>query len=204
MRALILVDIQSDFMPDGALPVTDAYDVIGVANTLVTQFDLVVATQDWHPPDHESFASNHRGREPGEVIDLHGLDQVLWPDHCVQHTEGAEFVATLDTDRIDHVFRKGTAPEIDSYSGFFDNGHRKATGLGEFLRSRGVDAVVVAGVATDYCVKFTVLDALREGFDTTVVVDGCRGVNREPGDVERALEAMREAGARLATSPEIP
>jgi nicotinamidase/pyrazinamidase len=200
MNALILVDIQNDFVPGGALAVAEGDAVVPVANALARSgdFDLVVATQDWHPAGHESFAAAHEGREPGQVIDLHGLEQVLWPVHCVQGTPGAEFVDALDTDAIDAVFQKGTDPTIDSYSGFYDNGRRKATGLGEWLRERGVTAVTVCGLATDYCVKFTALDALSEGFATTVVTEGCRGVNLSPGDAERALGELEEAGAVLA------
>ncbi len=199
MKALILVDIQNDFVPGGALAVSEGDAVVPVANALARSgdFDLVVATQDWHPAGHESFASAHDGHEAGQVIDLHGLDQVLWPVHCVQGTPGAEFVDALDTDAIDAVFQKGTDPTIDSYSGFFDNGRRKATGLGEWLRERGVTAVTVVGLATDYCVKFTALDAISEGFATTVVTEACRGVNLSPGDSERALEELAEAGAVL-------
>lgn len=202
-RALILVDIQNDFMPDGALPVPDGYAVIPVANALQEKFDLVVATQDWHPPDHGSFASNHEGQQPGQIIDLAGLEQILWPDHCVQTTEGAAFVETLHTDTVADVFRKGTDPEIDSYSGFYDNGHRKSTGLDAYLRERGVDTVYIAGVATDYCVKYTALDALREGFATYVVRDGCRAVNLEPDDAERAFEEMKRAGAHVVDSSDV-
>lgn len=202
MRALILVDIQNDFMPDGALPVPGGYDVVPVANALAERFELVVATQDWHPPNHGSFASNH-GKTPGEMAELDGLAQIMWPDHCVQNTPGADFVEDLELSLVDEVFQKGTDPEIDSYSGFFDNGHRKATGLAEFLRKRGVSEVVVAGVATDYCVKFTVLDAIEEGFAVSVVTDGCRGVNLAEGDVKRALKEMRDAGAALVTSAEV-
>ena len=199
MKALILVDIQNDFVPGGALAVSEGDAVVPVANALARSgdFDLVVATQDWHPAGHESFAAAHEGHEPGQVIDLHGLDQVLWPVHCVQGTPGAEFVDALDTEAIDAVFQKGTDPTIDSYSGFYDNGRRKATGLGEWLSERGVTAVTVVGLATDYCVKFTALDAISEGFATTVVTAACRGVNLSPGDSERALEELREAGAVL-------
>lgn len=202
-KALVLVDIQNDFMPTGALPVAEGDAVIPVANELIPRFDVVVATQDWHPSDHGSFASQHEGRSPGEVIDLHGLDQVLWPDHCVQNTDGAEFVEGLNTDAITKVFPKGTDVEVDSYSGFFDNGHRHDTGMAAWLRERGVDELYVLGVATDYCVKFTVLDALSEGFTTKLVIDGCRGVNMNEGDVERAIEAMRDAGAELVQSTEL-
>lgn len=206
MKALLLVDIQNDFLPTGALPVRDGDAVIAVANRLAQSgaFDLVVATQDWHPPGHLSFAANHPGRAPGEVIDLDGLPQVLWPVHCVAETSGAAFAPGLDTSRLTRVFQKGTDPRIDSYSGFFDNGHRKATGLGGFLRERGVGEVVLLGLATDYCVKFTALDALQLGFATTVVADGCRGVDLQPGDSERALADLRAAGARITPSDRLP
>ena len=195
--ALIWVDLQVDFMPTGMLPVADADAVIPLANAYARDYHTVVATQDWHPADHGSFAANHLWRKPGQVIDLHGLPQVLWPIHCVQGTWGAEFVAGLETDRITKVFQKGTDPSIDSYSGFYDNGHRKSTGMAEWLRARGVDTLHVCGVATDYCVKFTVLDGLKEGFATTLLADACRGVNLQEGDVTAAIETMRGAGAAI-------
>ncbi len=198
MHALIVVDLQNDFMDDGALPVPGAYDVIPVANAAMERFHLVVATQDWHAPDHGSFAANHEGKEPGEVIDLHGLDQVLWPVHCVEDEDGSQFVNGLRRDRFTAVFRKGTDPEVDSYSGFYDNGKRKSTGLADWLRRHGVSAVSVLGVATDYCVKFTALDAVAEGFPTTLLTEGCAGVNLQAGDVERAIEEMRAAGVVIA------
>jgi nicotinamidase/pyrazinamidase len=203
MRALILVDLQNDFMPDGSLPVREAYDIIPIANDLQEQFPLVVATQDWHPPDHGSLASNHDAHTVGEVVELHGLQQILWPDHCVQQTAGAAFVETLDLSGVDEVFKKGTDPRFDSYSGFFDNGHRVATGLHTFLEQREVEEVFIAGVATDYCVKYTVLDACRLGFDTHVVIDGCRGVELQAGDVDQAVDEMRDAGATIITSDEV-
>ncbi|MHC5003715.1 MAG: bifunctional nicotinamidase/pyrazinamidase [Planctomycetota bacterium] len=196
--ALIVVDIQNDFLPQGALAVPDGDAVIPVANRLLAARDLVVATKDWHPPDHESFASQHPGHAVGDVIDLHGLDQILWPDHCVQGTPGAEFAPGLETSRFAAVFHKGTDRTIDSYSCFYDNAHRRSTGLGEWLRGRGVKAVEIVGLATDYCVKFSVLDARRLGLETTVVRAGVRAVNLAPGDDERAFAAMREAGAIIA------
>ncbi len=202
MRALILVDIQNDFLPGGALAVTDGDAVIAVANALAPAFSLVVATQDWHPAGHESFASQHADRSPGEVIDLHGLPQVLWPDHCVQGSSGAEFAAAL-TVTPDAVFQKGTDQRVDSYSGFFDNGRRHATGLAEFLRGKGVDSVFVMGLATDYCVRFTALDAASCGFDTTLVEDGCRGVELSAGDVQAAVDEMRAAGIAIVTSAQV-
>jgi nicotinamidase/pyrazinamidase len=200
MKALILVDLQNDFLPTGALPVPEGDAVIPVANALLPSFDVVVATQDWHPAEHGSFAANHAGRQPGEMAELAGLPQVLWPAHCVQNTLGAAFAPGLDTARITHVIRKGTDPEIDSYSGFFDNGGRKATGLGDLLHELGVDEVHILGLATDYCVKFTALDAVRLGFTTYLIVEGCRGVNLQPGDVEQALTELQQAGVILIYS----
>ena len=195
--ALLLIDLQNDFCPGGALAVADGDAVIPVANDLLGSYPLVVATQDWHPAGHRSFASQHPGREPGEVIDLDGLDQVLWPDHCVQGTEGAAFVAGLDEAATRRVVQKGTDPAIDSYSGFFDNARRKATALESVLREEGVDAVHVMGLATDYCVLFTVLDAIDLGFETTLITAGCRAVELEAGDGERAIARMAEAGATI-------
>lgn len=200
---LLLVDIQNDFIPGGALPAKGGDEVVPIANRLSPHFDLVVATQDWHPQNHLSFASNHPGRSPGEIIELSGLEQVLWPDHCVQGSEGAKFHPDLATDRIDHVVRKGEDPEIDSYSGFFDNGHLKATGLEKYLRSREVNRVYICGLATDYCVKYTAVDAAELGFDTTVITDACRGVELEPGDIDEAFEEMKRAGVKLATSEDL-
>ncbi len=203
MKALILVDLQNDFVPGGALPVPEGDQVVPVANRLMLRFDLVVATQDWHPPNHGSFASQHLGRRVGDQIELNGLPQILWPDHCVQNTPGAAFVHSLNTARIAQVFRKGTDAGIDSYSGFFENGRRKATGLGGFLRQRGVTEVHIAGLATDYCVKFTALDARRLGFNTRLILEGVRGVELRPGDCQRALEEMARAGAGLVHEHEI-
>lgn len=203
MRALILVDIQNDFLPGGALAVPEGDRVIAAANGLMPMFSLVVATQDWHPPDHKSFASNHPGRSPGEVITLGGAAQVLWPAHCVQGTPGAEFAAELLREPVTQIFLKGTDAEVDSYSGFFDNGRRGSTGLGDFLLGRGVTSVAVVGLATDYCVKFTALDALSLGLHTTVIEDACRGVELARGDVERALAEIRAAGGEIQSSRDL-
>lgn len=199
-RALVLVDLQYDFCPGGALAVAHGDETIAVANRLIPKFQTVVATQDWHPPDHGSFAINHPGKQPYEIIDLNGLPQVLWPPHCVQGTRGAELHEALDRAAITCVFRKGTDPAIDSYSGFFDNGHRKSTGLGDWLKARGIDELFVLGLATDYCVKFTSLDARNLGFAVTLVEDGCRGVELNPGDSARAIAQMREAGCTVTDS----
>ncbi|HYM60024.1 MAG TPA: bifunctional nicotinamidase/pyrazinamidase [Thermoanaerobaculia bacterium] len=198
--ALVLVDLQYDFMPGGALAVSVGDRVVPVANELSAHFDLVVATQDWHPRDHGSFASNHAGKKPGDMIELGGVPQVLWPDHCVQGSPGAELHRDFDRRRVKQIFRKGTDREIDSYSGFYDNGHRKATGMGEFLKSEGVTDVYIAGLATDYCVKFTALDGIRLGFRVHVIEDGCRGVNLSPGDSVRAIEELRGAGVEILQS----
>ncbi|HUJ61702.1 MAG TPA: bifunctional nicotinamidase/pyrazinamidase [Kofleriaceae bacterium] len=203
MRALILVDLQYDFMPGGALAVPRGDETIAIANRLLPHFSLVAATQDWHPRDHKSFAANHPGRQPYEMIDLHGILQVLWPVHCVQNTHGAELHAGIDRSRVTEVFHKGTDPELDSYSGFFDNDKRKATGLGEWLRERWISRVYVMGLATDYCVKATALDARGLGFDVWLIEDGCRGVELKPGDADRAINEMRGAGVAVVESGSI-
>ena len=178
LRALILVDLQNDFCPGGALAVSQGDRVVPVANRLLEAavFELVVATQDWHPRHHGSFAVNHSGRSVGETIDLEGLEQILWPVHCVQGTPGAELVSTLKTRFVEKTFHKGTDPRIDSYSTFFDNAKRRSTGLESFLRGHGVESVYLLGLATDYCVKYSALDGARLGFQTRVVTDGCRGL----------------------------
>jgi nicotinamidase/pyrazinamidase len=203
MNTLILVDIQNDFIPGGALPVPEGDQIVPLVNRIQPCFDLIVATQDWHPANHGSFAANHPGRKPGELIDLNGLTQILWPTHCVQGTPGADFVQELQQDHWDRVFHKGTDPQTDSYSGFFDNGRRQSTGLGDYLRQKNVTDVYVTGLATDYCVKFTVLDALKLGFKTHLVEDACRGVNLQPEDVRNAMESMKAAGAKIIAANQI-
>lgn len=198
MKALLLVDLQNDFLPGGNLAIPNGNEVIPIINEIIHYpFELVIATKDWHSPDHGSFASNHEGKYPGDHINLAGLDQILWPVHCVQGTKGAEFASGFDTTEIDKVIYKGTDPFIDSYSTFYDNGHRKSTGLEFYLREKGVNEIFIAGLATDYCVKYSALDALQLGFHTYVIADACRGVDLNPGDSERALLVMREGGATL-------
>lgn len=197
MKALILVDIQNDFLPGGALAVTGGNEIFPFVNEIQTSFDLVVATQDWHPFDHGSFAANHEGKSPGEIIELSGLSQILWPVHCVQDTNGAAFSEQLDQSKIQKVFVKGTEQDIDSYSGFFDNGRRKATGLGEYLKNLGVTEVAVVGLAADYCLKFTALDAQSLGFQTTVYKAGTRAVNLSPDDFDKAMKEMAAAGITI-------
>jgi len=197
VRALILVDIQYDFMPGGALAAPDGDAVVPVANRLMDDFELVVASQDWHPPDHLSFASQHAGKQPGEHIDLDGVDQILWPDHCVQGSRGARFHDDLRADRVEKVFQKGVDRRIDSYSAFFDNARKRATGLGDYLKEKGVEEVRLVGLATDYCVKFSALDARSLGFETAVYREGCRGIDLEEGDVDRAWREMQDAAVKL-------
>lgn len=199
MDCLLLIDLQNDFMPGGPLPVPGGDAVIPVANRLASRFQHVLCSQDWHPCNHGSFASQHPGREPGEIVDLDGVRQILWPDHCVQDSLGADFHRDLDRGLLHTVFRKGVDRNLDSYSAFFDNDHRRSTGLGEHLRSIGVESVWLMGLATEYCVKFSALDAAGLGFRTAVIPDGCRGIDLKPGDIDRAWQELRDAGVRLVT-----
>ena len=203
MKALILVDIQTDFLPGGTLAVPDGDAIIPVVNALQAKFPLVVATQDWHPANHGSFAVNHAGKNVFEQIVLKGLPQTLWPAHCAQGTPGAELATGLQQERIAKIFPKGTDAGIDSYSGLFDNGHRKSTGLGEWLKEKGVTEVFVCGLATDYCVKFTALDAAQLGFTTHFIEDASRGVNLQPDDVKNAVAEMNRAGITTVQSADL-
>jgi nicotinamidase/pyrazinamidase len=203
MNVLILVDVQNDFCPGGALAVQGGDAIVPVINSILPRFDAVVATQDFHPANHLSFAANHPGAQVGEVIQLNGLPQILWPVHCVQGTVGADFHPALDISGLDGVFQKGTDPGVDSYSGFFDNGRLHATGLGAFLNTRGIGQVFICGLATDYCVKWTALDALSLGFETYVIRDATRGVNLSPLDSENALLEVVAAGGKIVTSAQI-
>lgn len=197
MHALLLIDIQNDFLPGGALAVPGGDEIVPVVNALMPRFDLIVATQDWHPPDHGSFAANHPGRNVFETTDLHGLPQTLWPVHCVQNTGGALLAPGLETRRIAKIFPKGTDARIDSYSGFFDNGHRGDTGLADWLRGQGVTKLTLCGLATDYCVKFTALDAVECGFKVNLHLAACRGVDLQAGDCDKAVTEMRERGVEI-------
>jgi nicotinamidase/pyrazinamidase len=201
MKALLLIDIQNDFLPGGSLAVPGGDQIIPVVNQVQEKFDLVVATQDWHPPLHKSFASNHAGKRVFEQIELNGLPQVLWPDHCVQGTRGADFSTGVNWNKTEAIFRKGTAAGIDSYSGFYDNGRLKSTGLADYLRGRGVTGVCLAGLAADYCVYFTAKDALAEGFHTYIIKEATRPINRE--GFEAATKDILQKGGRLIASTEI-
>ena len=198
MRALIIVDLQNDFVAGGTLEVPHGEQIIPLVNELSELFGLVIATQDWHPRSHKSFASNHADKKPFDKIQLDGLEQVLWPDHCVQGTSGAEFHQQLHMDSVEAIFRKGMDPAIDSYSGFYDNGRKKTTGLSGYLKERGVTSVFVCGLAADYCVFFTAKDALKEGFSTTLIQDATRAIDKD--DFQRAKEELVRLGGQVCDS----
>ncbi len=197
MKALIIVDIQNDFTKGGSLEVPGGNEIIPLVNKLQNQFDIVVATQDWHPGNHKSFASNHPGKKPFEMIRLNDLEQVLWPDHCVQGSYGAQFHKDLDMCKVEAIFRKGMDKEIDSYSGFYDNGHLKNTGLAGYLRDRKVNEVYVCGLAGDYCVYYTAMDAISEGFKTYYIEDATRSINQE-GFENAKKDVNRRGGIVIA------
>lgn len=194
--ALIMVDLQNDFCPGGNLPVPDGDAVIPIANRLQAHFNIVIATKDWHPTNHMSFASNHPGHKVGDIIKVHGFNQILWPDHCVQSSKGSEFHPDLKTDKITQIFYKGTDPAVDSYSAFYDNEHLRATGLADYLKEAGITDVYIMGLATDYCVKYSCLDAVELGFNVYVIEDACRGVELTPGDISDALNKIEQAGVK--------
>lgn len=201
--ALIMVDLQNDFCEGGALAVNGGSSVIPLANKLQPYFDMVIATQDWHPANHTSFASNHPGHGVGEMVPTDKILQILWPVHCVQNTFGAQLHSDLDVSRVNEIFHKGTDSSIDSYSAFFDNEHLRKTGLGDYLRERNVHDVYILGLATDYCVKYSALDAKHLGFNVYVIEDACRGVCLSEGDVNAALNEMRSAGVHVITSDSV-
>ena len=195
MKTLIIVDLQNDFLEGGSLAVPNGNDVIPVLNEIQKDFDLIVATQDWHPQNHKSFAAEHPGKNEFEVIDLNGLQQVLWPVHCVQGSFGAEFHQDLEKNNIEAIFRKGMDPEIDSYSGFYDNGKRKNTGLFGYLKDRKVSEVFVAGLAADFCVYFTANDAIDLGFKTTIIEEASKPIDDE--NWNKLKDKFREKGGNI-------
>jgi nicotinamidase/pyrazinamidase len=197
VKVLIVVDMQNDFMPGGALAVPLGDELIPIINALIPKFPLVVATQDWHPLDHVSFAANHLGKKIGDVVMAGDIEQVLWPVHCVRNTHGAEIAPLLDKEHFASFFYKGTDKNIDSYSAFFDNARRKSTGLGAYLKSRGVKNVYLVGVATDYCVLYSAMDAIDLGFNVCVIADACRPINLDSRDEQRSFEAMAAKGAKI-------
>jgi len=197
MKALIIVDMQNDFMPGGKLAVPDGNLIIARINEIQKKFDLVVATQDWHPANHKSFASQHIDKNPLDEIVLNGLPQTLWPDHCIQGTEGANFHKDLNTHKIEAIFRKGTHPEIDSYSGFFDNARKKSTGLHGYLQDRKVDAVFVCGLAADFCVYHTAVDALSLGYSTTILDESTKAI--DPIHYVDLKDEFRKKGGQISS-----
>ncbi len=201
LKTLILVDVQNDFIPGGSLEVPGGDRIIEPVNRVMDRFELVVATQDWHPPDHLSFASNHEGKEPFEVINLHGMEQTLWPDHCVQGSMGAEFHSGLEQDRIEAVIRKGMDREIDSYSAFYDNAHLKTTGLAGYLREKGVEDLYFGGLAADICVYFTIKDAVEEGFTATVIEDAVRAIDEK--NYGKLKQELLDKGVRFVLSGDL-
>ncbi|MDR8391846.1 bifunctional nicotinamidase/pyrazinamidase [Aliifodinibius sp. S!AR15-10] len=202
MKALLIVDVQNDFCPGGALEVPNGDEVVPVINHLSQTFETVIQTQDWHPRGHSSFASSHNGKEPFETIEMPYGEQTLWPDHCVQGTKGADFHPDLDTEKTQLIIRKGFRTEIDSYSAFYENDDETTTGLAGYLRERNIDTLYAVGLATDFCVKWSVLDGLKEDFNVFVIEDAIRGIDIE-GSVEQAWNEMEEAGAKRITSSEL-
>jgi nicotinamidase/pyrazinamidase len=199
-RVLLVIDVQNDFCPGGSLAVEDGDAVVPVINRIMPRFARVVATQDWHPADHVSFAGSHPGHKPLDIIDAGGIEQVLWPDHCVQGTRGAELNARLAVGKIELVVRKGLRKRMDSYSAFFENDRRTETGLRYYLKGLRARELFICGLATDYCVLATGLDARRVGFKVTLVRDACCGVDYPKGSVGKALAALEKAGVRMVES----
>jgi nicotinamidase/pyrazinamidase len=193
---LVIVDVQNDFCPGGALAVPQGDEIVPVVNQLAGQFAHVVLTQDWHPRGHASFASSHTGKQPFETIDLSYGEQILWPDHCVQGTRGAAFHPALDVSRAELVLRKGSRTAIDSYSAFFENDHRTPTGLAGYLKERRFERITLCGLATDFCVLFSAIDGRQAGFEVTVVTAACRSIDID-GSLDRAMRSMNENGVTL-------
>jgi len=202
-RVLLIVDVQYDFLSGGALAVSEGDQVIPVINRLIPKFEIVIATQDYHPANHGSFAANHPNHKIGDFIDLNGVAQVLWPTHCVQGTFGTLISDQLPLARLTRVIQKGTDPGIDSYSAFFDNARKRATGLGDYLQKQKMVEVFACGLATDYCVKYSALDSVSLGLKTYLIGDACRGVDLQVGDSARALQEMQAASVIVTNSTEI-
>ena len=203
MNALLIVDVQNDFLPGGNLAVSQGNQIIPVINDLQKKFNLIIASRDWHPANHGSFASNHPGKKPGDNTVLNGLDQILWPDHCIQGSPGAELSSLLNQSLIHKIIFKGSDPLVDSYSAFFDNGHKIETELHQYLRKKGVKRLFITGLAADVCVWFTINDALKLGYETFLITDATKGVNMNPGDTEKALKDMEQKGANLISSEQV-
>lgn len=202
MKVLLAIDVQNDFCPGGSLAVPQGDQIIPVVNRLSERFGHMILTQDWHPADHSSFASSHDGKKPYETIQMPYGEQVLWPDHCVQNSDGAAFHPELDTERAEVIIRKGFRKEVDSYSAFYENDHKTQTGLAGYLRERGFTDIYVCGLATDFCVRWSVLDGRNEGFRMHVVEDGVKGIDLD-GSVDQAWREMKEVGAEVIRSGDI-
>ncbi|MGD8428037.1 MAG: bifunctional nicotinamidase/pyrazinamidase [Balneolaceae bacterium] len=202
MKALLIVDVQNDFCPGGALEVPNGDLIVPVINKLSEHFDAVIQTQDWHPKGHSSFASSHKGKEPYDTVEMPYGEQVLWPDHCVQGSQGADFHPDLNTNRSQLIIRKGFRKNIDSYSAFYENDNKTTTGLAGYLDERNINALYAVGLATDFCVKWSVLDGLKEGFELYVVEDAVKGIDIE-GSVNEAWNEMLKAGAKKISSTDI-
>jgi nicotinamidase/pyrazinamidase len=200
MKTLILVDVQSDFMPGGPLEVPGGNTIVPIINKIMRNFDLVVATQDWHPKDHKSFASNHFGVNPFDKILIHGAMQTLWPDHCIQGSAGAEIDKQINNERIAAIFRKGMDPDVDSYSGFYDNNHKLSTGLAGYLKDKGVTEIYFCGLAADICVYYSILDSLLEGFTAILIEDATRALYPDKFDDVKC--ELAKVGVRIITSDE--
>lgn len=202
-NALLIIDVQNDFCSHGALAVPQAEAIIPLINDMQTYFDELIATQDWHPANHMSFAANQLGRKIGETIKIGGISQILWPIHCVQNSHGAMFHPDLHISPTIQIIRKGTDPSIDSYSAFFDNAHLKKTELDDYLQSKNITTLYLVGLATDYCVKYSALDAIFLGYETYVITDACRGVNLNKDDTEKALQEMHQTGVHIVQSKDV-
>ncbi len=201
MKALLIVDIQNDFLPGGALAVPEGNEIISVVNAIQPHFPLVIATQDWHPAGHKSFASSHPGKQVMDTIMLGDVEQILWPDHCVQGSRGAALADELSLNAAEVIFRKGMHPEIDSYSVFYDNHRLKNTNLSDYLRAKGVTQVFIAGLAGDFCVAYSALDALNEGFDTFMIEDATRAISAE--GFSKIKESIAAKGGKIISSKSI-
>lgn len=197
MKALIVVDMQNDFMPGGALGIEGALALVPIINDLMDEFSLVIAAQDWHPKSHVSFAQNHPGKHVGDTIEVMGKEQVLWPVHCVQESKGADFVKGLNLKKVAKVIQKGTDPTVDSYSVFYDQAKVRDTGLHAFLKEKGVVELYFAGVATEYCVFYSCIDALELGYNVRLVREGCLGIEVHGGDVQHALVKLEQKGVKV-------
>jgi len=195
MKVLVIIDVQNDFLINGSLEVPDGNDVIEPINEIIKNYALVVATKDWHPLDHVSFASNHQGKKIGDVVKVNNLDQILWPVHCVQESKGSDFPTTLNIKAINKIIYKGTNSQIDSYSGFHDNGKIRSTGLSDYLKAKNITSIDYVGLVTEYCVKFTVFDSIKEGFRSRVILKGIKGINLEESN--KALKEMKSKGIDL-------